>query len=194
MSDTEKSDGVTVQNPADTPLRDGPGSVRARIEDARKQCDLALDQLEGHERYNLCAELAEVDKTLEEVLEAVVKLDNCDDDTPDTPPVRTDGGQPLERPPSKADQAKERARDELTRQELTNLVYGLPNVCEVLVDGEDEDWRPTMITVGFKDWRATGDVGTIMRRQGWRFVDATFQHQRVTFVEPGVGAEEVSLR
>ena len=167
-----------------------PGSAQTRLSEARKQCQLARDRLERDDEFALCADVAEVEAAIGRVLETVETLDDCDD-TPDTPQVRTDGGQPLDQPPSKLEQAKERARDELTRQELTNMVYGLSNVSEVLVDGEDEDWRPTMITVGFRDYRATGDVGTIMRRQGWKFVDATFQHQRVTFVEPGVGDEVV---
>ena len=72
------------------------------------------------------------------------------------------------------------------------MVYGLSNVSEVLVDGEDEDWRPTTITVGFRDYRATGDVGTIMRRQGWQFADVVFHpYNRITFVEPGADVDEV---
>jgi len=44
-------------------------------------------------------------------------------------------------PPHKYEQAKERARDDLGRQELANILCDLPCVAELLVDGEDEDWR-----------------------------------------------------
>ena len=191
-SDTENVADGPVDGVVDIALCDSPASAHRRLIHARKQCRLALDQLEAHERYDLCAELGEAYETIEEVLETVETLGDCDDDTPDTPQVGTDGGQPLDQPPSKLEQATERARDELTRQELTNMVYGLSGVCEILVDGDDEDWRPTTITVGFEDYRVTGDVGTIMRRQGWRFADAVFSpYNRITFVEPGADVDEV---
>ncbi|WP_225336643.1 hypothetical protein [Halomicrobium urmianum] len=88
--------------------------------------------------------------------------------------------------PNAYEQAKERARDDLDRQELANMVYDLPCVIELLVDGEDEDWRPTTITVGFEDdaGRGTEDVATIMRRAGWAFSGATFSpYNRLRFEE-----------
>jgi len=68
------------------------------------------------------------------------------------------------------------------------MLYDLPNVMEILVDGEDEDWRPTTITVGFDDdaGRGTDDVAIVMQRAGWRFDGATFSpYNRVRFVERG---------
>ena len=97
-------------------------------------------------------------------------------------------GVPIESPPSAYDQAKERARDDLTHRELANLVYDLPHVMEILVDGEDEDWRPAVITVGFDDdaGRGTGEIATIMARAGWRFDGATFHpYNRLRFVPEG---------
>lgn len=92
----------------------------------------------------------------------------------------------MKRPPTTAEQAKEAARDDLSRTELTNMLYDLSGVYEVLVDGEDEDWRPTTITVGFGDdgYRYTGDVVTIMRRAGWKFEHAVFgPYNRLCFEE-----------
>lgn len=94
--------------------------------------------------------------------------------------------------PNVYDQAKEAALDGPSRTELANMVYDLPCVCELLVDGEDEGWRPTAITVGFDDdtGRGTGDVATIMRRAGWRFEHAVFApYNRLTFVNRKEAAE-----
>lgn len=94
----------------------------------------------------------------------------------------------MEKPPNKYEQAKERARDDLDRTELANMVYDLPGVMELLVDGEDEDWRPTTITVGFEDdhGRGTDDVAEIMARAGWTFAGATFApFNRLRFKERG---------
>lgn len=90
-----------------------------------------------------------------------------------------------ERAPGVYAQALEAAADDPERQELSNMVYGLPDVCELLVDGEDEDWRETTITVGFKDTpgSATAHVASIMRTAGWKFDGATFAHNRLHFVE-----------
>lgn len=86
--------------------------------------------------------------------------------------------------PNVYEQAREAARDGPPRTELTNLLYDLPCVDEILVDGENEDWRPTTITVGFRDHRGTDDVAVIMARAGWRFDGATFApFNRVRFVE-----------
>jgi len=95
---------------------------------------------------------------------------------------------PVGMPPHKYDQAKERARDDLDQTELTNLVYDLPSVCEVLVDGDDEDWRETEITVGFAEDYGAGidDTITVMQRAGWRVDGVTFgTYRRLTFVERG---------
>lgn len=94
----------------------------------------------------------------------------------------------MKRPPNVYEQAKEAAHDDPSRTDLTNMVYDLPCVHEVLVDGEDEDWRPTTITVGFSDdaGRGTGDVATIMQRAGWQLDGVTFApYNRVRFVECG---------
>jgi len=94
--------------------------------------------------------------------------------------------QPAGMPPHKYDQAKDRARDDLDRQELTNMVLDLPCVCEVLVDCEDEDLRPTEITVGFAEDYGGGidDTITVMQRAGWRVDGVTFgTFRRLTFVE-----------
>ena len=95
-------------------------------------------------------------------------------------------------PPNTYDQAKERARDDLDRQELTNIVYALPCVCELLVDGDDVDWRPTVITVGFAEDYSAGidDTITVMQRAGWRVDGVTFgTYRRLTFVERGHDAD-----
>lgn len=95
---------------------------------------------------------------------------------------------PVGMPPHKYEQAKERARDDLGRTELTNMVYDLPCVCEVLVDGEDEDWRPTEITVRFTEDYGGGidDTIAVMQRAGWRVDGVTFgTYRRLTFVERG---------
>jgi len=95
-------------------------------------------------------------------------------------------------PPSKYEQALERARDDLSRTQLTNMVYDLPDVGEVLVDGEDEGWRPTVITVGFGDeaGRGTSEVVTIMRRQGYHFDGVVFSpYNRLLFVEREDGGQ-----
>lgn len=90
--------------------------------------------------------------------------------------------------PNVYEQAKERARDNLGRTDLTNMVYDLPTVSEILVDGEDEDFRPTTITVGFSNdaGRGTDDIATIMRRAGWKFDGATFSpYNRLRFEKLG---------
>lgn len=94
---------------------------------------------------------------------------------------------PVEMPPHKYEQAKERARDDLTRQELANLVHDLPCVCEVLADGE-EDWEQTRLTVGFAEDYGGGidDTITVMQRAGWRVDGVTFgTYRRLSFVEGG---------
>lgn len=76
--------------------------------------------------------------------------------------------------------------DDPSRQDLTNMVYDLPHVVEILVDGEDEGWRPTVVTVGFDDsgHRTSGDVLDIMRAAGWKPDDVTFgPFNRISFVE-----------
>jgi hypothetical protein len=85
--------------------------------------------------------------------------------------------------PSVIEQAKEAARDDPSRRELTNLLYDLPGVHEVLVDGEREYWRQVTMTVGFSDstGRMTSDVATIMQRAGWQFAGATFSLERLRF-------------
>jgi hypothetical protein len=98
-----------------------------------------------------------------------------------------------EHPPTgAAARAKELARDDPSVRELANCCYDLPHVCEVLVNGNDEEWRPTEVTVGFYDdgFRGTGDVATIMQRAGWRFERAVFApYNRLTFVRRGAGGE-----
>lgn len=116
--------------------------------------------------------------------------------------LRTDGGQPsdpedgpvvIENPPNVYEQAKERAHDDLDRTELTNMVYGLPVVGEVLVDGEDEDWRPTTIMVGFNEdyGSAIDDAITVMQRAGWSVDGVTFgAYRRIQFKKRGAGDAE----
>jgi len=110
--------------------------------------------------------------------------------------LATDGGQPRNpvdarlaaRPPSPIEQAKEAAFDDPTRRELTNMLYGLSYSVSVLVDGEDESWRPTTITVEFdrEDYgRGTGDVLTIMRRAGWELQSVTFGRPQLHFERAG---------
>lgn len=92
-------------------------------------------------------------------------------------------------PPNPYEQAKEAARDDPSQTELANMVCGLPGVCELLVDGDEEDWRPTTITVGFTDdaGRETTDVTSIMTRAGWRVEGATFApYNRLRYVERGL--------
>lgn len=89
--------------------------------------------------------------------------------------------------PTTAEQAKEAARDDLSRSELMNMVYDQPTVVEVFCDGQDDDYRPTTVTVGFRDsgGRGTHTVGTIFQRAGWTFHDATPCYDRLTFEKPG---------
>lgn len=91
--------------------------------------------------------------------------------------------------PSKTEQAKERARDGLDTQELANLLYDLPGVYEILLDGANEDWRPTQITVGFESYRASDDVAEIMAIAGWRVDRVVFQYHRIEFVQRGAGGD-----
>jgi hypothetical protein len=95
---------------------------------------------------------------------------------------------PLSETPPQIEQAKSAARDGLTRRELTNLLCDLWCTDEVLVDGEDDSWRPTTITVGFSDdgGRGTDGVALIMARAGWQLDGVTFApYNRVRFVERG---------
>lgn len=86
--------------------------------------------------------------------------------------------------PSRYEQAREAARDDLELSAVCNIVYDLPAVTEVLVDGESDDWRPTAVTVGFRDTGGnhTRDVLTIMRRQGFTVDSVTFCYESVRFV------------
>lgn len=88
--------------------------------------------------------------------------------------------------PTPAEQAIEAARDDPSRTELTNMVYDLPGVTELLVDGEDEGWRPTVITVGFGQdgYRYTGDVIDVMQAAGWNVGNVVFgPYNRISFQE-----------
>jgi hypothetical protein len=88
--------------------------------------------------------------------------------------------------PNVYEQAKERARDDLTRRELTNMLYDFPGVHECLVDHEDDPTLPTTITVGFDDegYRDTSEVATVMQRAGWKLDRVVFSpYNRVSFVE-----------
>jgi len=88
--------------------------------------------------------------------------------------------------PRTAEQALEAARDDPSLTELTNMVYDLSKVTELLVDGDDEDWRPTTITVGFGEraYRETGDAIGLMRAAGWTVESVVFSpYNRITFEE-----------
>jgi hypothetical protein len=104
--------------------------------------------------------------------------------------VATDGGHnPVDhhlaqKLPNAYEQAKEAALDGPTLRELTNMLYDLSCSVGCLVDGEDEDWRPTRITVEFDrdDYgRGTDDVLTIMRRAGYRLESVTFGRPQLHF-------------
>jgi hypothetical protein len=98
-------------------------------------------------------------------------------------------------PPHKYEQAKERARDDLDRRELVNLVHDLPCVVETLVDGDDEPWRQTQITIGFTEDYGGGidDTITVMQRAGWRVDGVTFgNYRRLAFVERDAGDDQVA--
>lgn len=94
-------------------------------------------------------------------------------------------------PSSVTEQALDAARDDLSLTDLANLLSGLPSLYYVQVEGDDEEWRPTEIAVNFDDdaGRGTEDVLTIMRRAGWRPVEACFARNRVTFREVGADGE-----
>lgn len=99
---------------------------------------------------------------------------------------------PVGMPPHKYEQAKELARDDLDRTELTNMVYDLSAVSELMVDGEDEDWRPTTIIIGFAEDYGGGidDVITVMQRAGWRVDGVTFgAYRRLQFKPRGADDE-----
>lgn len=85
------------------------------------------------------------------------------------------------------EQALERARDDLERQDLLNMVFDLPVVCELITDGFDDCSRLDAVTVGFdtEHGRRTAQIAVIFRRAGWIFHDATFSRDQLTFVKPG---------
>jgi len=93
--------------------------------------------------------------------------------------------------PSKVEQAKEKARDDLTLTELCNMIHDLPCVLELIVDGEADGYRETRIIIGFKSENGAGtdDIATIMRRAGWTFDGVTFCMERMRFRLPGSDQE-----
>jgi len=60
-----------VHQPADDEVTNGPASVQTRLDEARKQCRLALGALEANQEFGLCAEVAEAEGTLDDVLDAI---------------------------------------------------------------------------------------------------------------------------
>jgi len=100
--------------------------------------------------------------------------------------------EPVGTEPSVYEQAKEVARDDLSRTELTNLLYDFPHVCECVVDGEDKDWQPTRATVRFDDdaGRDTSEATTVMQCGGYKLADAAFELNRLTFVDREDSADE----
>ena len=94
---------------------------------------------------------------------------------------------PWKRTPSKIEQALEAANDDPTMQEFVNMLCSLDGI-SVLVDGDDEDWRPTEVMVEIHDKtmqcdRATRDLLTIARRAGWKVHSVSFGvRKRLTFV------------
>ena len=67
-----------VHQPAKTSLRNGRASVQTRLEEARKQCRLALGALEATEEFGLCAEVAEAEAKLDDVLDAIEEVETDD--------------------------------------------------------------------------------------------------------------------
>lgn len=92
---------------------------------------------------------------------------------------------PEVRYPPQIEQAKEAVRDDPNLRDLKNIVYGLDGVTELFADGEDEDWRPTVITIGFEDYDRTSDVVDIMAIAGWRVERVVFTYQRIEFIRRG---------
>lgn len=89
--------------------------------------------------------------------------------------------------PSQIEQALEAANDDPTMKEYVNMLCSIDGL-SVLVDGEDEDWRPTEVIVecldkSMQSSRATRDILTISRRAGWQLHSVTFgTRKRLTFV------------
>lgn len=89
--------------------------------------------------------------------------------------------------PTKYEQAQEAAKDGVTRAELTNILLDLPHVHEALVQGENEDWRPTIVMVGFEEspGASTAHVDKIMRLAGWKSDGTSFALNRRHYVQRG---------
>ena len=90
-------------------------------------------------------------------------------------------------------QAREAARDDPTMTELLNMLHDLPHVFGVGVDGDDEDWRPTIVRINFDDemGRGTSQVLDIMHIAGWRPAGVCFTaRNRITFKRSGVTPED----
>ena len=57
-----------------------PGSAQTRLFEARKQCQLARDRLERDDEFALCADVAEIEAAIEDVLETVETHSDCDEE------------------------------------------------------------------------------------------------------------------
>ena len=88
---------------------------------------------------------------------------------------------PWQAAPSQLEQALEAARDDPSLTDLTGMLLDCPQVAHVMVDGDDERWRPTTIAVCFAGDRGTADVLSLMARAGWRPRSACFSRERITF-------------
>lgn len=92
---------------------------------------------------------------------------------------------PWQSAPSTLDQALEAANDDPSITQLVGMLCDLECLYGVGVDGEDDEWRPTTISVNFDDRHGSGtsDVIKIMRRAGWEPVSTCFSRNRITFEE-----------
>jgi len=91
--------------------------------------------------------------------------------------------EPIDNPPNKLEQAKERALDEMSQTQLCNMVLDLPGVQHLDVhDPEHSD--QTFLFVTFEEHRhgkTVPDVITVMSHQGWLIENVTFSRRRICF-------------
>lgn len=97
----------------------------------------------------------------------------------------TTEGSPVSHPPTDYEQALERANDDLTLTELTNMLYSLPSVAVVQPIGDENHWDDLLLDVMFNDdfGRGIEDVVEILHRQGWLLDEAVFSRRKLRFAE-----------
>ncbi|SDL09636.1 hypothetical protein [Natronorubrum texcoconense] len=94
---------------------------------------------------------------------------------------------PWQSAPSQIEQALEAARDDPSEREFIHMLHSIDGVWAI-VDGHDERWRPTQITIechdkAMKSSSATRDLITLARRAGWQLVSVGFNHRNQLVLE-----------